>query len=52
MIKLNAYKIPGTPFHANITPLSAKRNWMDETAHKHAYRCFPLTLSNQVGKVL
>jgi hypothetical protein len=49
MIKLNAYKIPGTPFHANITPLSAKRNWMDETAHKHAYRCFPLTLSNQVG---
>jgi hypothetical protein len=47
LINLNAYKV--SDFSANIVPLSAKRNWMDETTHKHAYRCFPLTLSNQVG---
>jgi len=49
MINLNAYKVSGSSFSANITPLSAKRDWMDETAHKHAYRCFPITLSNQIG---
>lgn len=47
MIRLDAYK--AGEIHADITPLSAKRDWMDETEHKHAYRCFPLTLSNQVG---
>jgi hypothetical protein len=47
LIKLDAYKISET--HANITPLSGKRDWMDQTMHKHAYRCFPLTLSNQIG---
>ena len=26
-----------------------KRNWMDETEEKHAYRCFPLALTNQLG---
>ena len=47
MINLTAYK--ASDICADITPLSAKRNWMDETTHKHAYRCFPLTLTNQLG---
>jgi len=47
MINLNVYKISDNA--ANIAPLSAKRDWMDATAEKHAYRCFPLTLSNQLG---
>jgi len=47
LIKIDAYKT--AEFSANVRPLSAKRDWMDETAHNHAYRCFPLTLSNQAG---
>ena len=34
---------------ADIFPLTARRDWMDETAEKHAYRCFPVTLTNQLG---
>ncbi len=33
----------------NITPASIKRDWMDNTSEKHAYRCFPVTQSNLVG---
>lgn len=32
-----------------ITPMSIKRDWMDETSGKHAYRCFPVTQANVVG---
>lgn len=47
MIKITAYdNLQDT---ANIEPLSAKRDWMDQTEHNHAYRCFPLTLANQLG---
>ena len=34
---------------ANIQPLSVKRDWMDNTFDKHAYNCFPLTLTNGLG---
>ncbi len=47
MINIDVYKISDDS--ANIEPLSAKRDWMDATDHKHAYRCFPLTLTNQLG---
>ena len=29
--------------------MSIKRDWMDETADNHAYRCFPVTQANVVG---
>lgn len=34
---------------ANISQLSVKRNWMDNTAEAHAYKCFPVTLTNSLG---
>ena len=33
----------------SISPLQAKRKWMDETYKSHAYKCFPVSLSNQLG---
>jgi hypothetical protein len=47
MINLEVFKTGS--YSANIEPLSGKRDWMDDTAEKHAYRCFPLSLSNQLG---
>jgi len=32
-----------------IEPMSIKRNWMDQTSEKHAYRCFPVTQANMIG---
>lgn len=32
-----------------ISPMSIKRDWMDETPEKHAYRCFPMTQANMIG---
>jgi len=32
-----------------IKPMSIKRDWMDQTTSKHAYRCFPITQANVVG---
>ena len=42
-----AYKM--TSGFASITPLNVKREWMDETADLHAYRCFPISLANGLG---
>jgi hypothetical protein len=33
----------------DISPMSIKRDWMDDTPEKHAYRCFPVTLANVTG---
>jgi hypothetical protein len=33
----------------NIHPMSIKRDWMDETAQGHAYRCHPVTSANVIG---
>ena len=32
-----------------IHPMSIKRDWMDVTSEKHAYRCFPVTQANVIG---
>lgn len=32
-----------------ISPMSIKRDWMDVTPEKHAYRCFPVTQANMIG---
>lgn len=32
-----------------ISPMSIKRDWMDATEDKHAYRCFPVTQANMIG---
>ena len=32
-----------------IQPMSIKRDWMDQTSEKHAYRCFPVTQANVIG---
>jgi hypothetical protein len=37
------------PESAKVEQLKATRDWMDETADKHAYMCFPLTLTNGLG---
>lgn len=34
---------------AVIEQLPAARNWMDDTHEKHAYTCFPLSLTNRLG---
>lgn len=34
---------------ADIRQLSVKRDWMDETPEKHAYHCFPISLTNRLG---
>jgi hypothetical protein len=47
MIDFEVYKSGPNP--ANVTPLSAKREWMDRTFDKHAYRCLPVTITNQLG---
>lgn len=48
MYAIEAYQI-NPDFAATIEPLPIKRDWMDKTFDKHAYRCFPLSLANQIG---
>ena len=47
MINISVEKMHGTSFY--LAPMSIKRDWMDETSEKHAYRCFPVTHANVVG---
>ena len=48
MYDVNAYEMhPG--FGSSISQLPMKRGWMDKTFDGHAYRCFPLSLTNQMG---
>jgi hypothetical protein len=47
MINISVEKTPGCLFE--ISPMSIKRDWMDQTSEKHAYRCFPVTQANVVG---
>jgi hypothetical protein len=32
-----------------LSPMSVKRDWMDQTPQNHAYRCFPVTQANVIG---
>lgn len=36
-------------FSANLFQMPVKRWWMDDTYDKHAYNCFPVTLTNRMG---
>ena len=47
MNTIKAYKIKEVC--ADVFPLSVKREWMDETSSAHAYHCFPVSLTNQLG---
>jgi hypothetical protein len=47
MYNIDVYKLHNN--HANIEQLSIRRDWMDKTFDKHAYNCFPLTLTNGLG---
>ena len=45
-------KVTLTKFHQNppsIKQSRLKRDWMDETYNKHAYRCLPMTAANVNG---
>ena len=37
------------PGAGEISALPATRPWMDDSADKHAYMCFPLTITNRLG---
>jgi hypothetical protein len=47
MLNIAVEKTQNSPIH--IAPMSIKRDWMDATPEKHAYRCFPVTQANMVG---
>ena len=47
MLNISVEKHKGS--HVEISPMSIKRDWMDLTPEKHAYRCFPVTQANMVG---
>lgn len=47
MFNISVEKMHGSVF--KIEPMSIKRDWMDVTSEKHAYRCFPVTQANVIG---
>lgn len=47
MFNISVEKMDGSIF--DISPMSIKRDWMDETSEGHAYRCFPVTQANVIG---
>lgn len=47
MLNISVEKIWSAPI--DIKPMSIKRDWMDNTPDKHAYRCFPVTQANMIG---
>jgi hypothetical protein len=47
VFNISVEKTPGCLFE--ISPMSIKRDWMDDTSENHAYRCFPVTQANVVG---
>lgn len=49
--KLTAYRV-SDPTGWTLEPAPAKREWMDATPNKFAYRCLPLVMANQAGWVV
>lgn len=47
MHKIDVYKTE--KYTGALTQLSVKRDWMENTADRHAYNCFPVSLANQLG---
>jgi hypothetical protein len=46
MYSIKAFKTTGL---SNISQSPVKRDWMDETYDRHAYNCFPVTVTNSLG---
>jgi hypothetical protein len=47
MFNISVERMEGSIF--NLKPMSVKRDWMDKTSERHAYRCFPVTQANVIG---
>lgn len=47
MLNISVEKTRGSS--VGVATMSIKRDWMDVTPDKHAYRCFPVTQANMVG---
>jgi hypothetical protein len=47
MSLIKAYRV--SDVCADLSPLSVKREWMENTQNAHAYHCFPVSLTNQMG---
>lgn len=47
MLNISVERTSGS--YIGIAPMSIKRDWMDATPEKHAYRCFPVTQANMIG---
>jgi hypothetical protein len=47
MYNFDVYELPGPT--AIFEPLSVKRQWATDLPYPHAYKCFPMTLANQMG---
>lgn len=47
---LKAFKVSSTEGWG-LEPAAGKRDWMDQTTEKFAYRCLPLVMANQAGWV-
>lgn len=47
MNKISVYELG--QFHATLDQLPLRRDWMDLTFDRHAYQCFPISLSNRLG---
>lgn len=48
MYNFDVYEIPGQNI-AILEPLPVKRQWATDLPYPHAYKCFPVTLANQMG---
>lgn len=46
-MQFEVYKVAS--ISAEINALGIKREWMEQTSDKHAYHCFPVSLSNGLG---
>ena len=46
-LEITAYKIMDNP--PPIRTADRKREWMDDTQDRFAYRCLPLSIANQTG---
>lgn len=46
-MNISVYKIPNHPVQIEQTPI--KREWMEQTYDRHAYKCFPVSFANTIG---
>lgn len=46
MYYIEAFRTSG---NAQVSPSPTKRDWMEDTYDRHAYNCFPVTISNSLG---